>query len=371
MKKIFNYMKNNILKFCLIFLGVFFLINFMLYLINIRFRSWFIIIFVVLFFIGFVLGITQIVMRKKKVKKEYIPFIMIIVILICIIMILCIVFCFKKILRAEHVVELDDKIYVAVVDADDYVDVSFYDYSWPLFVGTKVKVHGYYGKGSYDPFVDIRNFYEVTYTYYDENGRENLEKHILFGKDENGKIVATHSYEKEFSVKEEFSDNDNYLMPEDEEVLYERKFDDVILRFTKVDSVLGQNDLVRVLRSRDGGKNFYGITNEAIKVSSEAKFVFLNNKLGFVISTGDYYLDSDIGYLYVTQDGGITFNKSKFNYTNERVSFISIVDFPYFEDDILKIKCSVYDFRSDGTGYETVYLIFASHDNGLTWDLVK
>ena len=59
-------------------------------------------------------------------------------------------------------------------------------------------------------------------------------------------------------------------MPENEEVLYEKKFNKTILRFSKVDNVLGKNMLVHVLRSKDNGENFYVVSDDVIQVSNEA-----------------------------------------------------------------------------------------------------
>ena len=60
---------------------------------------------------------------------------------------------------------------------------------------------------------------------------------------------------------DKLDDSDNYLLPENEETLYEKKFNETILRFSKVDNVLTQNMLVHVLRSKDNGKSFYVVSD--------------------------------------------------------------------------------------------------------------
>ena len=127
--------------------------------------------------------------------------------------------------------------------------------------------------------------------------------------------------------------------------------------------------LVHVLRSKDNGKNFYIVSDDVIQVSNEAKFVFLNENLGFAINTGKIYLDNSKTGLYVTIDSGKTFTSSNFKYTNENVDYISIEGIPYYENNVLKIKCSVYQINSKKDGYENKELIFTSNDNGLTWNL--
>ncbi len=44
---------------------------------------------------------------------------------------------------------------------------------------------------------------------------------------------------------------------------------------------------INVLKSIDDDSNFYNITEEPPIVSLEARFVFLNETLGFAISTGN------------------------------------------------------------------------------------
>ena len=44
---------------------------------------------------------------------------------------------------------------------------------------------------------------------------------------------------------------------------------------------------------------------------------------------------------------------------------------PYFENSILKIKCSVYQLNSSKDNYEDKELIFVSYDNGENWNLQK
>ena len=158
-------------------------------------------------------------------------------------------------------------------------------------------------------------------------------------------------------------------MPENEEVLYEKKFNKTILRFSKVDNVLGKNMLVHVLRSKDNGENFYVVSDDVIQVSNEAKFVFLNENLGFAVNTGEIYLDSRKTGLYITNYSGKTFTSSNFKYTNENVDYISIEGMPYYENDVLKIRCSVYQVNSNKDGYENKNLIFIGNDNGLNWNL--
>lgn len=374
MRGIFTKIKNNLLLYSVIFIIFNILLNFILYLFNLKFRLWFIIFIILVSIVSLIGGI---ILRIKKngftllIKRLLVLFSF----LICIFFVVifqyfkAISFAFAFIYRPEHTTKLDDKKYVAVVSSFLNVDVDYYDYYGPFIMGTKARVHGYFGKGGYDPFINKNTPDSVCYTYYDNNGKVMKEKTITFIKDKNGKIVDYTGYDQNFSNEKDFNSNTNYILPEEEEVLYEKKFKKTVLRFTRVDYVIGQRMLVHVLRSNDNGENFHVVTDEVIQVSNEAEFIFLNEELGFAVSTGKIYLDKDIISMYVTNDGGKTFNGANFNYENENAEFISVEKLPCFDKNTLKIKCSVYEFNKEKDSYEDKELKFISNDNGLNWSL--
>lgn len=157
----------------------------------------------------------------------------------------------------------------------------------------------------------------------------------------------------------------------DENLLYKRQFENTFLKFERYDFVLGGRMIVGVEKSTNYGKNYTKVTEEPVIVSNEAKFLFITEKLGFIISTGSIEKDKNFTGFKVTQDGGVTFVDAKFTYTNERINLISIEDFPYYEGEYLKLNCSIYDIKEDKTGYEDVYFSFYSKDNGMHWSLDK
>lgn len=163
-----------------------------------------------------------------------------------------------------------------------------------------------------------------------------------------------------------FKDNNKIV---DENTLYTKQFKNVVLKFKKYDYALGQKILVGVEKSTDRGKTFKMVSDEYISVSNEARFLFIDENIGFAISTKDINRNNNYIGFKVTHDGGKTFKDAVFNYVNDRVSIITIEDLPYYEDNILKLECSIYDIKSDGAGYEYIKLIFESNDGGLTWDL--
>lgn len=370
MKRRLNQIKENILIYDFIFIGVNLILSFILYLMNIRFRTWMIIVISFVSVVGFVVGILQQIYKSTESNKVIIT----ISILSFIFMatLIFVSFPFIKIgllfsYRPEHTVVLDGKKYVAVVRSFLHVDVDYYDYYGPLLMGTKVRVHGDFGEGDFDPFEHPNSADQVEYTYYDKNGKIRAKRMEIFIKDKDGKIIDR--IKNDISGDDKFNENENYILPEDGEVLYEKKFDQTILRFSKIDNVSGQNMLVHVIKSKDDGESFYVVSEDPIQVSNEAKFVFLSKTLGFAISTGNIDLNNNNQGLMVTNDGGKTFTSANVEYENPDVDYITIEKIPYYEKDSLKMKCSVYQLNSSRDGYEDKEIIFISNDNGLHWQL--
>lgn len=163
----------------------------------------------------------------------------------------------------------------------------------------------------------------------------------------------------------------NKEYPDDTNTLYSVKFNKIKLRIEKYDSALGGNQLVVVKKSINSGKNYEIITEEPLIVSMEAKYIFLNEKLGFVVSKPNLSKSNNYLGLKVTHDGGKTFINSKINYDNPFIDILSVEDVPYMENDVLRLPCSIYQVKDDQSGYEDVRLILVSNDQGLTWNLNK
>lgn len=373
MIKIFNKVKQNILVYDLAFVCINILINFILYLINIRFRFWVIILIILISIVGFVIGMLEQIYISSENKKKAILLSLLVIIpinILALVFLPIIGFVSLFNYKPEHVTILDNKKYVAVVSSFINVDVDYYDYYGFLLMGTKVRVHGDFGKGGHDPFNNPNIADGVEYTYYDNSGKVKSKRIETFVKDKDGKIIDKNSYSIDINKTNKYDDTDNYLLPENEEVLYEKRFDKTILRFGKVDEVSGQNMLVNVLRSKDNGENFVVVSDDAIKVSNKARFEFLDESLGFIVNTGVIYLDNRNTGLYITNDSGKTFTSSNFKYVNENADYISIESMPYYDKNTLKIKCSIYQINNNDS-YENKELIFVSNDKGANWMLEK
>lgn len=371
MKKSIDKLKGKILVITLIFVLINLILNYLLYLFNIRFRLWVIVLIIAISIIGFIIGMFE---QFSKVLENKIKAIGLIILTLVPLIVLILIFspfifftaAFSY--KPEHKVTLYGNEYVAVVNSFIKVDVDYYNYYGPLLMGTKVKVHGYFGKGGYDPIVNPNTANEVEYIFYDNNGKEIKKINEIYFRDENGEISKKESYETNYK-ETTINKNDNYVLPEDMKTLYEKKFDKTIIKFVKLDDALNQNILVQINKSTDNGEKYYPITNEPIQVSLEAKYTILNENLMFISKNNKIMVNNSSISLYVSNNGGKDFLGSKVNYTNENVEFITIEKMPYYEKNALKLKCSVYQFNSNKDEYENKEILFISNDNGLSWNI--
>lgn len=164
-----------------------------------------------------------------------------------------------------------------------------------------------------------------------------------------------------------FNREKEYL--DDENTLYSVKFGNTKLRFERYDYALGQNQIIGVEKSIDKGKTYEKLTQTPIIVSMEPMFIFLNEKLGFAISKPNLSKHNNYMGVQVTNDGGKTFVNGKINYDNPKIEILTVEEVPYYDNNILKLHCSIYQIKEDDSGYEDVDLIFVSFDDGLTWNL--
>lgn len=371
MKKRIDKLKGKILVITLIFVLINLILNYLLYLFNIRFRLWVIVLIIAISIIGFIIGMFE---QFSKVLENKIKAIGLIILTLVPLIVLILIFspfifitaAFSY--KSEHKVTLYGNEYVAVVNSFIKVDVDYYNYYGPFLMGTKVKVHGYFGKGGYDPIVNPNTANEVEYIFYDNNGKEIKKINEIYFRDENGEINKKESYETNYK-ETTINKNDNYVLPEDMETLYEKKFDKIIIKFVKLDDALNQNILVQINKSTDDGKKYYPITNKPIQVSLEAKYAILNENLMFASKNNKIMFNNNSISLYVSNNGGKDFLESKVNYKNENAEFITIEKMPYYEKDILKFKCSIYQFNSNKDEYENKEILFVSNDNGLSWNV--
>lgn len=110
-------------------------------------------------------------------------------------------FVFVSSYSPEHVVELEGEKYVAVVKSFIGVDVYYYDYYGPFFMGTKLRVHGDFGEGGFDPLDNPDKVKRVIYSFYDKYGNVEATREDLINKHLIKEEITTTT--KKVEIKEE------------------------------------------------------------------------------------------------------------------------------------------------------------------------
>lgn len=362
MKKYIQNIKEYLFIYNVLFLLIFILTTLILRVFNIRFRIWFSIFVIILFFLVSILSFINFLIKNHQRKTILIASISIIIfsnfLVLAIFSSNIIVSLLKDfvptIFIKEYLVTLDNKKYVAIQEENK---VCYYDYYGFFLVGTNLKVLG--------PITDETNEDPILYTYFNDLGQVYKKDQVTYSKDNDGNIISE-KHDTIFPIEEEIINPEYYLLADDEEVLYERKFDDIIIRFTIFDVALGQNNLVHVVVSENGGKSFRRINGAWVQVSQKARFTFVDKQNGFAINNGMIRICDSYG-MRVTTDGGLTFKSAEFKYKNNEVEYLNIIDVPYLENNILKLKCSITVHDKKREGYEKQEIIFISNDKGLTW----
>lgn len=240
MKKILVKVKNNLFVFSFLFILVFLFVSFILYLFNIRFRLWFIILMLVILILSFIVGIIQIALKESELIKIIIIVLTILGVVGFILIRELFLLIFPVFLEHEYVTVLDGSKYVASVSQIMHnEDISYYNYYGPFLMGTKERVRGIIV--DYNPFSNPKEVSKVHLIYYDSNGKKIYEKDVNY---ENGKITSEKGYDN--------YDAEVEIPTIDDNVLYEAKFGKTVIRVRKTEDVMPQNMAVSVYRSTDG-----------------------------------------------------------------------------------------------------------------------
>lgn len=372
MKRIFKKLENNILAYTSIFTIFFVLLHFLFKLFNIRFRLWCYCLVATFMIVGIIVGTFQFLKEKsKKVKLVFF--------IIGVSIIIFVAVSWKTILVAldytpEHIVTKNDKKYVAYVRAFLNVDVYYYDYINFFLVGDILKIYENYGNGGYDPFDGKHDMFEpLQYYYYDKKGE------VIETNDEyyNKNLInnTTISDEKENSIKnfettekpltqDDISETNEEDNAEEKEILYEKNINKkTSIRVMYVGAILGQRSVIVIEKTTDGGKtwnNQLETTDGYMTIHNGAKFVFIDENIGFINDPGLAGTSGENRGLLVTTDGGKNFTNIIME-TNNLKEDLYIEDVPYKENNILKLK--VYTIEN----YDKKYYYFYSEDNGISW----
>lgn len=360
MKKSLNKMKKSILFYTLTIIIIFVVSLPVLNLFNIQYRQWVYYFMILLSITGLFASSIQIALKNNKIVK--------IIIGICIILTIIILISFWKLFfvvfaftyTPEHIVEKDEKKYVANVVAFLNVDVYYYDYINFFLKSGSIKIHEYYGKGGYDPFEGKFNERTpIEYTYYDDEG--NI---IKTNKNYNNETSDNDSNNEISNINIEKTEN-NYKT---EKILYEKEINNTTsIRIVYFTSTLGQKSLIGIEKTNDGGITWeeqFENDKDYITINNGAKFIFLDENVGFINNLEPFWTNSNTTPLLVSNNGGKSFTNAEIICPDFIKSELYINETPYIENGILKFKAYTTNYNySSADGYYEFY----SEDNGQSW----
>lgn len=369
MKDKIKSLKKIIIFYSILYLLMFLIVYAILKIFNITFRGWFFILSAMIIGLTFIIGILQLLLRiKSKILRR-------LSIVACVllfgVLISFVLFISAFIYMPEHVVEKDNKKYVAYVNSWLDTDVIYYDYINFFLMGNRKKIVEYYYDVGKDVLVDEeKKWIPASIIYYDEN-----EKVIKIDKFSNNESTIIKNDVNSADNEESNSENTDVLSEEEKkaEVLYEKKINELTsIRIVYIDSILAQRSLIGVQKTIDGGKNWTNqlqMSDRYLTIHNGAKYVFLNENIGFINDPGLAGTNGDNRGLLVTINGGKTFVNANIIKPDSIIAeTLFVEDVPYIVNNILKVKIYTIDYHDwqDKTYYE-----FYSNDNGLNWKIYK
>ena len=172
MKKFLKWINNNILLFTILTIATLIGCNFVLGIFNMRFRLSMIYSSSIIILIGLIAGTIQLFRKKDKKVKSMIIATCIGIIIVCLLFwkIILLLLAFSYI--PEHVVEKENKKYVAHVFSWLDTNVEYYDYINFFLMGKVKRIEEFYNNVGKDVLADETKEWTPTCSYYyDENGK--------------------------------------------------------------------------------------------------------------------------------------------------------------------------------------------------------
>lgn len=184
-KKLLNNCKKNILFYSVIYLIVFILLGIILSIFGIKYRQYINYFSIILILTGTIVGLIQIIIKtKSNMTKICIALYITSVIGLIGVFYPIIALTFYGLFPPEHIIEKDNKKYVAYEHSFLDTRVEYYDYINFLLAGNKIRIEEYYNDVGRDVLEeDAKGLFTPTYTlYYDNNGNY---KYVSNEKNEN------------------------------------------------------------------------------------------------------------------------------------------------------------------------------------------
>ena len=326
----------------------------------------------ILIIIGIISGVIQIFIKSKSKSTR----ICIIICSICIIsiMIICspIILLFIAFLPPEHIVEKNDKKYVAHVYSWFDTRVEYYDYVNFFLMGNTKRMEDSYNNVGRDVLAeDVKDMYNPTSTtYYNEDGKViDIDYKI---KNTNSNVnEANNNYQEYMEEIEKQEEKAKIIIPSSsDDILYKKEINEnTIIRIRNLGAILAQRSIIDIEKSTDGGKTYRNQIETAdgfIQIHNGAKFLFLDENIGFINDPGLAGTDGENRGLLVTIDGGKKFKDANIIHPRTIEETNLFVDgIPYVKNGILKVKIYTINYSKEP---EKTYYEFTSEDNGITWE---
>lgn len=338
-KSFFYKINKHLILYSIVLMVILVSTSFILKHFALKLRQWvYLTVAIILMILIFIYLVQKFIKKSKKTK-------LIIVLIFSTIITLCIIFWKISLLglfviisvinpKDEHLVQIEGRKYVASMEYSLlHTTVYYHKYINAFVMGYEPEITEYYN-GYYDPI------------------ERKKEENIINSKGE-------YSHDEQTEIKTE-----NPI-----DILYEKEIsENTVIRIINEGYILGGRMLINIQETNDSGINWSNKlknSDSCITVNNEAKFVFINEKVGFINNQSLLIVGQENNSLLVTVDGGESFKKSNFIYPLDiKETTFYIKDLPYLENNKLKIKLFPSDKieNSQSTCYE-----FISIDNGLNW----
>ena len=178
MKKIINFLKNNILLDSIIVLLIIIVLNYLFELFNLKLRQNIIYFSILMIIIGTIIGMIQLYKTKGKIVKRIIISLSTLCIIFGIIFWQFIFFIVAFTYTPEHIVYKDGKKYVAQVYSWLDTTVRYYEYKNFFIMGSKQRI--------------VENYYNIGIDVLADKNKERKPDNISYF-DEDGKIIKNNN----------------------------------------------------------------------------------------------------------------------------------------------------------------------------------
>lgn len=371
-KKFLNDCKKSILFYTISYFVIFMILKLIVNLLGYEFMQYVYGFSIITIIVGIIASIIQTFIRSKSKRTKICIIVCVLSAIIgCIVfgrlILLFIAFSFKP----EHIVEKDNKKYVAYVYVWLDTRVEYYDYVNFLVRGKTKRIEdNYYNRGLDVLDEEHNGLYTPSCTYYynDEGKIIDENRYVIQNNDYTNKTDEERYNEYQEQQNKQFEASKTIIPRSSDDVLYKKEIgENIVIRVVNLGAILAQRSVVQVQKSTNAGKTFEKMSEEGITIHNGAEFIFIDENIGFINDFGLAGTGGDNKFFYVTTDGGKTFVDSNIVHPDSiEEKNLLVKGMPYIEDG--KLKLEVYTLNHFKTP-ERTYYIFSSNDNGLNWNL--